>query len=227
MKIQQKQNRIIYLSVLAGLVYLFIIINSFSKGWDDIKTGYWVAGGEQLFTEDHPKTPGEVYFLKIKPRGGFQHFPEEIHNELTDEVYPARYESILIALPNGIEIPSMAKHFTLLQSLLVFCIFILYITIPIVFIKLIRFLYKGKVFDIQNIRYTRNLGIILILLYCCVQGTNYSEYRLHQAIFSVENYKHVFSVTDNYLLMMGAALLLTAEMLSRGLMLKEDQDLTI
>lgn len=227
MKNEQKQKRIIVLSVLAVMVYLFLIVSSFSAGWDSFQMGYWAAQSEQESNWNQPKIPGEVYYLNIKPREGFQHFPGQIPNLRTDAVYSARYSQMQVAVPSGEEIPSMVKYLNWLKTALMFISFILYIIIPFVFIKLISSLYTGNVFDLKNLRDTRILGIILILLYCSIQGVNYSSYRIHLAIFSLEDYRHVFNFTQNYLLMMGVALLLTAEILSRGLMLKEEQDLTV
>jgi hypothetical protein len=221
------QKRIIILSVMAVMAYVFIIANSFSAGFDAFKMGYWSAGGETVKNQDYSEPPSKVYFLSIRPKEGFKHFHEQVYNNRTGTFYPSRYNCMLVAMPKGTEIPSAAKHLSWLQSFLISITLILFIVLPVVFIRLIRSLYAGNIFDIQNTKYTRNLGIILLLIYGCAQGVNYTGYRIEQALFSFDDYRHVFSFSDNYLLMMGLAILLTAEILDRGLNLKEEHDLTI
>ncbi len=227
MKKEPNQKRIIVISVLAVMVYFFLMASSFSAGLDAFKMGYWSAVTERESTPQVAEIPAKVYYLSIRPQEGFQHFPEQIYNNRTDTFYPARYSCMLVALPKGTKIPSEIKFFHRFQSFLLFVSFILYVVTPIVFVKLIRSLYAGNIFDMKNIRYTRNLGIILLLIYGCVQGVNYAGYQIEQALFSFEDYRHVFFFQQNYLLMMGVAILLTAEILGRGLIMKEEQDLTV
>ena len=227
MKKEPNQNRIIILSVAAVFVYIFMVANSFSSGWDAFKMGYRSAYDGWAHTPQIAETPGRVYFLSMKAREGYIHFPDKIYNNRTESFYPARSSCLVVALPKGTKIPTEAKYFDWLMSFLIIFSLFLYIVTPIIFILLIHSLYSGNVFDKNSKSYTRYLGIILLLAYGCIQGVNYASYRMHQSLFSFEEYRHVFSFRENYLLMMGVAVLLTAEILRRGLIIKEEQDLTV
>lgn len=78
MKKEPNQNRIIILSVVAVFVYIFMVANSFSSGWDAFKMGFRSAYDGWEHTTQIAEIPGRVYFLSMKAREGYIHFPDKI-----------------------------------------------------------------------------------------------------------------------------------------------------
>ena len=226
------QNRIIILSVLAGLAYVFIMLNYFYSDKESIRSGYdgdefRIINNEQDFDESRSLNYPIMYFLEVKPLLGYRHFPDQVQNLKSGENYPVRYTQIEIALPETKELTGRVKYLNALNVVVVLFIVVIYVIIPFTFILLIRSLYNGWVFHFKNIKRTRKLGLLLIMIYLLGLLSDFISYTIHNELFRFQDYKVVFQFTQNYLLIMGLSILLMSEILARGLKLKEEQDLTI
>ncbi len=232
MRKEPNQKQIIILSILAALVYVFIMLEYFYSDIESVRAGYdgeefRIIENEQTFDESQSLTYPIVYFLKVKPLKGYRHYPDQVQNLKSDTNYPARFSNIEIALPETKKLTDRVNFLNALNAAVVLFMIMLYFITSFTFILLIRSLYKGWVFHSKNIKRTRKLGYLLIMIYLSGIISNYISYKIHDEIFSFQDYKLVFQFTQNYLLMMGLSILLMAEILARGLKLKEEQDLII
>ncbi|TVQ10226.1 MAG: DUF2975 domain-containing protein [Bacteroidetes bacterium] len=232
MKNEPNQKRIIILSVLAALAYGFIMLNDLFSDIHSVRSGFdgdefRIIHNEQVYDESQSLTHPKVYFLQIKPSRGYRHYPDQIKNLKTETILPTRFSHAEIAIPENYEFPTGIKTLKTINLFVIFSIIILFIIIPFTFIRLLWSLYNGWVFHLKNIQSTRKLGFLLITTYILIGCSNYLSHLIHQKIFYFQDYRLAFRLTDNYLLIMGIALLLMSEIMVRGLQLKEEQDLTV
>ena len=106
-------------------------------------------------------------------------------------------------------------------------IFPIYVIIPFHFYRLIALIHRNIIFDKAIIRLIRWLGVDLLVIYFGNVLYNYISYRINNSVFSFAQYDIGMSSTDAIWLLFGVVVLLTAEILSRALAIKEEQELTI
>lgn len=211
------KTKLTTLSILGTLAYCLLIIYSFADNWDDFKLGF--KEGYSLKVQ--------TYFVDIKAKESFSTFPDSIINIKTDENINIRYDKAQV---RAAIIPSSCKYMYLYQTiemLLSFVVFYIATYIPILFFKLMRTLIDEVVFDKKNIRYLNKIGLFLIVFYVVNCIFNYVSYLKNIAMFDFADYTIQREPTDLIWLLLGIVVLLFAEILSKGSIIQEEQDLTI
>lgn len=82
-------------------------------------------------------------------------------------------------------------------------------------------------FEKENIGLLRSLGIELLIVYLGNVLLNFMDYKINISIFSFSDYKIAMGYTDGIWLLFGIVVLIIAEILSKALVLKKEQELTI
>ena len=192
-------------------------MSSFTNGWDDFKLGF----------EEGYSLKVQTYFVDLKAKESISTFPDSIKNLKTGtniniRYYKARIRAAVISVTEkSIEIYQMLE---IIISLIVLSIII---CIPILFFKLMKSLIHEVVFDKINIRYMRIIALLLVVYYLIDLLTNYITYQMNVALFNFADYTIKREPTNMIWLLLGCVLFLFAEILSKGSIIQEEQDLTI
>jgi len=221
------ENRIAILSVLAGIVYVFLIFSSFFSASESFLLG-WHMGDEktEVHTKDGVLEVRNVYSMDVNPRGGVLDFPEHASGE-GDTIYPARFSSIKIPLTKDFDVPGELRKYETILWFILFFVIVLYVILPFRFFALLGDLKKNDVFTRYNLNCIRQIGWILIILYILEWGVNIVDYNVNQVLFELSDYTISFQFADSLLLLLGVVVLLVGEILARGVSMKEEQQLTI
>jgi len=217
MSLFYSKTKLITLSILATVAYIMMLMSSFAQGWDDFRLGY----------EQGQSLEWKTYFLDLKPKNGFNSFPDEIVNEISGNKVKFRSDNAQIQLPSKEIDQKISGLYFAAEIILSLLIFFIVIYIPVLFFKLMRSLIKEVVFDKGNIKYLRKIGFSLLLFYVSSLAFNMISYIENKILFDFSNYKIQNTETDLIWLLLGIVMLLFSEILSQGSEIKEDQDLTI
>ncbi len=216
---------------MAGIAYVFMAVTSIISGWDSFKLGYWTAQQEAYYktdaTEDEAKYPGYFHFIKVKPEKSYKDFPSTLRNEKDEAVLRARSSAVEVMLPDNYIKPENVKLFEFFDGLLMSLIIIIIIALPIQFTRFILSLKKEVIFNRSNINITRSIGIQVLLIYIFTTLHTFLQLRINQILFSFPEYTISRSSSNAAWLVVGISILLIAEILSRGLAIKKEQELTI
>lgn len=141
-------------------------------------------------------------------------------------VYSAMVDRATVLLPSH-EIPLATE---IVNAVCIVTSFVLLILLIIQFIKFIVNINKGHIFEYENIRHLRRFGIYLLVIACiqCFMGL-YNDYTLSQLNLTD---KTGLALTDAWSIpwsdfLFGSLALLMAQIWTRGLKMRELQDLTI
>lgn len=230
MKFNSKGGRLGVLTVFAILIYIALILSSFFAGIDDFMLGFeeGMKKGTSI-KEDKIQTQNltTVYFLDLKAKPGFSTFPDSISNVKGNDKIAIRYDKAQARYEDFSENGANSTFYNILQILLTLFTLVIVTMIPVLFIKLNVRLNKELVFDKRNIKNMRWIGILLMLYYLVSFLQNWVVYSMNIQVFEFRDYIIQFEQADLIWLLLGAVVLLFAEVLSRGSQLKEEQELTI
>lgn len=217
MSLFYRKTKLISLSILATAAYIMMLMSSFAQGWDDFRLGF----------EEGQSMEWKTFFLDLKPKDGFNSFPDEIVNEISGDKLKFRSDNAQIQIPSkDIKYKYSGLYFTA-EIILSLLIFFIVFYIPVQFFKLMRSLIREVVFDKGNIKYLRKTGFALLLFYVSSLAFNMISYFENKLLFDFYGYKIQITETDLIWLLLGIVMLLFSEILSQGSKIKEDQDLTI
>ena len=223
-----KSKKLTILALLAGLTYAFLIVNIFVKDWDD----WQISFNEKTLGEVHNKwgdvigqKPVESILLQIKSISGFASFPDSMVNLVDNQKLKVKYGQVIVLRP-----PIKQKFSTgelVILTFLVIILFIVSICIPIHFYKLISLIKRELIYERKSIHLLRWIGLELLVNYL---GGFLILYMFHQIVssqFRFSNYEIKMVYMDPIWLFLGIVVLLIAEILSKGLAIREEQELTI
>ena len=222
MKTIFKTKRLSILTILAGLTYAFLVISSFIDGTDDFKRG--LEGARENNMKNSLGKSQDYYYLNLKPKIA-NNFPDSLVN--TKDNKEIRLISNSVITIESYDLPTSAKWYQAFQILLFFLLLIIYIVIPIQFYRFISLINENIFFEKENIRLLRWLGFELLIVYFGNVLYNFTDYKINSSLFSFSEYKLVMDYFDGIWLLFGIVVLLIAEILSKALALKEEQELTI
>jgi len=217
MKTPTAKTKLTTLTILTSLAYCLLIMSSFTNGWDDFKLGF----------EEGYSLKVQTYFVDLKAKESISTFPDSIKNLKTGtniniRYYKARIRAAVISVTEkSIEIYQMLE---IIISLIVMSIII---CIPILSFKLMKSLIHEVVFDKTNIRYMRLIAVLLLVYYLIDLITNQVSYQMNVALFNFSEYTIQREPTNMIWFLLGCVLFLFAEILSKGSIIQEEQDLTI
>lgn len=211
------------LSILALIFYFFMVLSTFLGGIDDFKIGY-AEGSENAKT----KSGKMSYYVCIKSKNGVLNFPDTLTNQKTNLPVSLKYNDVaLIKADKNIVLDKVITKFQILSGVMMFLIFALVVLFPFYFVKIMMSMKNGVVFVKQNIRWVRKIGELLLMYYAFNFIFDWSQYKINATLFEFKDYLVVKASTDTIWLLLGIIVLLFAEVLSKGTILKEEQDLTI
>lgn len=230
MKLSLSKNSLAILSILAGVVYLLILVSDISKEFDYVGQSFKSGlnsnkGKEGDVSETEFNT--ETFFAKLKVKDKQNFYPDSILNNKSNRYLPARIEKMDIFYQHHTSLPLWSIFSMLLLVLLGFPFLALLILIPIEFYKLIFSLYKNNVFTRNNVTRIKKIGIFYIIIYAYLLAFEFYQYFLAKSVVDLEKYEIASPTLVNELLLTGLVALIFATMLNRAIVLKEEQELTI
>ena len=229
MKTNFNNKSLAVLSIIAGIVYLFILISSLQKeldgfalGFKEGSTAFDTTGNSEFetFSFNH-------YTVSVKPKKGFDYYPDSVANDKTEKYLPARIHTLEIAYYNQ-KTPIWQVLFFVFILFLSLPICVILILIPIEFYRLIFSLYENNVFSIKNVNKIKRIGIYCIIVYACTLVVNLYQYFIIKKSVDLDKYEIVHP--DFYvegLILFGLIALIFADILKRAIIIKEEQELTI
>lgn len=230
MKLNFNKNSLAILSIVAGIVYLFILVSEIGEAFEGGAQGF-KKGADSALREldDNPANDFENdYFLislDAKDKNNF--YPDSILNKATNNSIPVRIEKmeVFYEFRNGQPLWSIFAMIFLM--FLALPILVLLILIPIQFYKLIFSLYKNNVFTQENVNRIQKIGIFYIIIYAYILAFSFYQYFLVRSVIDLENYEIVRPNLASESLLIGLVALIFATVLKRAIVMKEEQDLTI
>lgn len=216
-----KKQKIGILSILVGLTYAFLVANMFIDGWDEVRPTI------QSWQSADPKTvTSEVHFLTLRPKNGINNFPDSLVNLTNNQTLRMQLRKMAVLIPSSnLESAPTALYF-LLSSLFVIAFF----RIPYHLYKILNLMKNNRVFDRKNISLLRWLGAELLTIYFVMvlnSSVGSNLYGFYSIPVNLSNYDIVKTSVDPICLLLGIIAFLIAEIFSKALVLKEEQELTI
>lgn len=230
MKFNLGKNSLALLCILAGAVYLIIlvpiIIESVEGGIQGAKKGYRSAINNEV-EKPYNDFGNDTYFLKLRIKEKGNYYPDSILNTATQKMIPVRFKTVEMYYDYK-ESPTLGSILLMMFLILGgFPVMVLLVCIPILFYKLIISLYQGNVFTPKNIQRIRRIGFFCIIVYVYLFLYSIQEYFQAKAVIDLEKYTIVFPEFGNETLLFGVIALIVAVVMKRAMELKEEQDLTI
>lgn len=211
------------LSILALIFYLVLILSTFISGFDDFMLGY-NEGSEKSKTYSEQTTN----YVDIKPKNGFLSFPDTLINLNTNKPVSIQYNNTaIIKADKNIPADRKVRAYKILSGIVMFFVFVIIVLLPIYYVRIMISMKNGVVFVKENIRWVRIIGDLLIAYYVLNFIFDWSQYHINKVLFEFKDYAVQKSDTDLIWLLLGIIVLLFAEVLTKGTILKEEQDLTI
>ncbi len=221
-----KNQKISILTVLAGLIYAFMVVSSFWEGRDDFLRGWHEADHAEKSVFYANKEPYSSYFLTVTPKKGFASYPDSLLNLTNNRSIRTCNQKFMALAPD--KLPSTAaKWYNALCNILMLLFVTTYIVIPFHFFRFMSLIKKNIFFEKENIRLLRWLGTELVIVYFGMVLYNFLNYKINASLFSFSEYSLVMDSMDGIWFLFGVVVLLIAEILSKALVLKEEQELTI
>ena len=220
-----KSKRLNILVVLAGFIYVFLVVSSFVDGSDDFLRGY-SEGAQSDRSIDQNMEPMRSYYLSMKPIKGFASYPDSLYNSISGKQVYVCMNSVISNNPVKLQSSSIVA-FRVLSRFLIFFFLIVYIVIPFHFFRFIGLIRKNIFFESENIRLLRCLGIELCFIYIGILLYSFLNLKINSTLFSFSDYELVMDYMDGIWLLFGIVVLMIAEVLAKALSLKEEQELTI
>lgn len=234
-KIEQKMKRktsktqLAILSIMAGIVYLFIITSNLVGEWKNIVRGV-KDGWEQAEMENRTgkKSSWQNYILSLEPKNFDKFYTDSVLNLKTGKFVPISYERVQVQYEYTEPQNSKSLLIDTGMTLTSISTVILYLLILILFYKLVLAFYRDNIFCNANVRRLRLLGIYALILWV-LEVAFYSMYlSTVNSLLELANYKIVISeYLKHELLLLGIILLIATNVMKRAITIKEEQDLTI
>ena len=215
------------LCVLLGIAYLYIIGEGIVKSMIPTLSSIREEIADKKKHNEH-RIFSNSYFFYVKPVKGYYTYPDTILNLKNGKWMRSEVPLFSIRTVNSTELPVWLLIGKIIMVGVSFLLLFLLIYIPIQVYKVIRSVIKNDIFDITNIKRIRRIGYAILAVFACVLYTAFIFTAEAKELFQLENYKIVFSISeDYYYLLIGLVTLLFAEIMKISHTMKEEQDLTI
>lgn len=211
---------------LALISYIVLIASQLVNEWEDMKLGF-IQGFNTAKQEDINITGYNTYFITVIPKESVLSFPEKIQNFKFNEEINFRYNKLKVIYPVSTNLTLRLKIYKVMCTLLSFILVAVFVYIPFQFYGLMKSLQKEIFFDIEIKKRFNKIGIALMTAYWSTLLANYLFFQLKKSLFAFENYEIVKEHTNVIWLVLSFLFIILAEMISRGVKMKEDQELTI
>lgn len=214
------------LILFASIAYALMIITNIAHEWDDLKMGF-IEGYTTANSEKANQSSFRTYFLTVSPFGSVLNFPDRIVNMKTNQEINSRYYQMRILMPEKTKLPFRLKLYNGIQIILSFFLLAIYIFIPFQFYRLMNDVNKGKIFEKETIKIFSRIGVSLLLFYFALGAFNLISYEIKTSLFSFEHYQIERDITDVIWFVLGLVFMIISEVFTRGIKMKEEQELTI
>jgi hypothetical protein len=223
-----KTKKLSVLALLAGLTYAFLIVNTFASEWDEWQMSFnkKALGAEyNKWGDVIGHQPVESYSFPIKSKNGFTSFPDSLVNQVNHQTIKAKYNRVIVIAPPSN--PVISPWVNVMMTVLAFILLIVVIRIPIHFYKLLGLIKKEFIFERLSIYLLRWLGFELLIVYFGMLLMIKMSHQIDCSMFSFSEYEIVMDSMDPIWLLLGIIVLMIAEILSKGLSIRTEQELTI
>jgi hypothetical protein len=226
-------TRLKIICILFGTIYFYIIgeyvvteaVSEFTAGF---KEGFNEGRNAALATFDNLPMEYKTCFLNAIPQKGLGAYPisfTNLKNSSAIHIAPTIFRA---KVENPVKLPTWINIAYGFEIFFAFIILFLLIYIPVQAYKTICSIVKNKIFEEDTVYRIRRIGYALLIVFGLGVYTSVVSYFESKALISLEEYKIVFSVKENYIfLLFGLITLLFAEILKMSHKMKIEQDLTI
>jgi len=224
MKNNKKKTSLAVLSVLAGIIYFIALIPYCEAGWE---------GGIRNVKENHKIHADGVYYqaigsrvlqrIQLKPKNNDVLYSDSIINIKNGKMMPVSYTKMYVN--------DKSKGSYSILNLILDCIVFIggfsFFVIPFLFYKLILSFYNDQIFTRKNIKRMNTLGILYLLVFVTKFAYNFGNYYIDKSTIELKNYNIIKPELAFNFLLFAILLFITSLVMSRVMMMKEEQDLTI
>ncbi|RCW36125.1 DUF2975 domain-containing protein [Marinilabilia salmonicolor] len=223
------KRKITFLSVIAGVLYVWMLIFPVWDEWEDAKSGFLRGCGVEGYENQEGLVRDslfEVFYVRVTPEESVMFFPENIQLEGGENV-DSSYSLMKIALPDEVVRKAKINAMEILQGIISLIMLVLYLMLPFRFFGLISYLQNGYFFDRRNVRLIRQMSWMIIGLYLCDYLFKHLSWKINLTLFDLKDYAIVQIASDPLWLVIGVVALLLAEVFAQGVLLEEERKLTI
>ncbi|WP_297642950.1 DUF2975 domain-containing protein [uncultured Bacteroides sp.] len=148
---------------------------------------------------------------------------DSIYNEKSGEYVPVMYSSMAVSVRTNRSWASSAA-----SGVLGLLTFVAIVWAIVLFFKLIVAVNRSHIFNWQNVRRLRRMGLLLIAGFGCSLLSCYLSVCSLREVLVLQNYDlSISDLVNTTILVIGLTALIVAEVFAIGLKLQEEQDLTI
>lgn len=232
MKILSIDFKMRFLSIVTILVYVYLMISSFSYEWEDFKIGL-VQGANnnvEAFMNDDPLSlfsVGDIYYLTLKPKKSIFNFPDKMKNQIGEVDISYRPYKVKMKLPEDVEKSASVKLLEVLCLLLSMALFLILVVLPFPAFKLFRSMKSGVLFDERNVSWARTVGVMLVIGFFVLLVSDILYVNVLRSLFDLVEYKIVRDALNLVWLLCGCLFFVFAEVLNNGMKIKSENDLTV
>ncbi|MDD4777773.1 MAG: DUF2975 domain-containing protein [Fermentimonas sp.] len=228
MKNRNKNSKYIaFISVLAGIAYLYLISIDFINDWDSSVNSFWQGynASAKARTNELKESP---FSLHLRAKDMQHYYSDSLMNLKNDKYLPAKSQQVevLYQFNDYDEYRAQLKYNTVI-FIITFVLLILLIAVPVFFYKIIGAFYKNKIFNYRNVRRLNILGVLLIIIFAILISLDIIYFHYKKSLIDIPNYSLYVYLSNAEWLFMGLITLLIASVLKRSVEMKEEQDLTI
>ena len=172
--------------------------------------------------------PGRIS-VALRPMEGRKSYPDSFVNKKTGKELGAEVRLVYLDVRDSSNTPWYLLVGNLLNFPFALGIAFIIIYIPILSFKTVNSIVKNDIFDKKNIRRIRRIGYSLIAVFAFISYYAFIIKTTASHYVDLENYEIVseFTGEDIFLLSLGIAILIFAEILNVATQIKEEQDLTV
>ncbi|SDZ79766.1 Protein of unknown function [Porphyromonadaceae bacterium NLAE-zl-C104] len=230
MKRVSGKNSLALLCILAGIVYLLILVPTVIEGVEGgiqgAKEGF--KSSQKTIDEDlYNDFYSESYFLRLKIKDKKNYYPDSILNTTTNEILPARFGTVHVFYQFKESQPLWSILFLMFLMFAALPIMALLVFIPVLFYRLIFSLYRNHVFTTENVKRIQRIGLFCIIVYAYFFLFGLHLYIQAKTAIDLEKYKIAFPELANEMLLFGVVALIVAAVMKRAIAIKEEQELTV
>jgi len=224
MKNNKKKTSLAVLSVLAGIIYFIALIPYCEAGWE---------GGIRNVKENHKIHADGVYYqaigsrvlqrIQLKPKNNDVLYSDSIVNIKSGKMMPVSYTRMYV----NDKSKGQNSILNLILESIVFLGGLSFFVIPFLFYKLILSFYNDQIFTLINIKRMNTLGILYLILFSTKFAYNLGNYYIDRSTIELQNYNIIKPDLAFNFLLIAILMFIVAIVMSRVMMIKEEQDLTI
>lgn len=211
---------------IALVCYIIFIASIFVDELEDMKVGF-LQGKNAASRLINDEQGSDTFYISVAPKVSVLNFPETMENIKCNEEIKIRYYKMKVMQPIGLKLNLRNKIYRVICTFLAFVVYAVFVFIPFQFYGLMKTLQKEIFFDVKNKKRFINIGAALGIAYWAIFLANYLSFQISNSLFEFKDYVIIKEHTNVIWMLLSLVTLIIAEMISRGIKLREEQDLTI